>query len=189
MKDKDVNDAVQLLAVWVIAFSLGLIVADKWNVAAGLVLSVFATVIAIVIVYCDWRNEQTKKRLDNYIDDTNERMKEVLPTAAEKTFENKIKKYLDERGAWFIKYWAGAQYTKSGIPDILCCINGHFVGIEVKAENGKPSEIQLFNVKKINAAGGFAFVLYPSAFEKFKRFIQCLEHDVYDRGEIPEIWK
>ena len=189
MKDKDVDDAVRLLVIWLIAFSLGLIIADKSNVAAGLVLSISSTIVAVVIIYCDWRNEQTKNRLDNYIDDANKRAKEVLKTAAEKTFENKIKKYLDDQGAWFVKYWAGAQYTKSGIPDILCCINGYFVGIEVKAPNGKPSEIQLFNVKKINRAGGFAFVLYPSAFEKFKRFIENLENDRYNRDEIPEIWK
>lgn len=108
---------------------------------------------------------------------------------SEKQFENKIKKYLDDRGAWFVKYWAGAQFTKSGIPDILCCINGYFVGIEVKAQNGKPSEIQIFNIRKIKAAGGFAFVLYPSAFESFKRFIVDLTADTYNRDEIPEIWK
>ena len=189
MKDKDTNNAITLLTIWFIVFSFGLIIADKWNVAAGLTLSISATVVAVVIVYCDWRNAQTKNRLDNYIDDANKRAKEVLTMAQEKTFENKIKKYLDDRGAWFVKYWAGAQYTKSGIPDILCCINGHFVGIEVKAPNGRPSEIQIFNVRKINASGGFAFILYPSAFEKFKRFVEDLERDRYNRDEIPEIWK
>lgn len=115
--------------------------------------------------------------------------KRVVNIAAEKTFENRIKKYLDDRGAWFVKYWAGAQYTKSGIPDILCCINGYFVGVEVKAQNGKPSEIQIFNIRKINAAGGFAFVLYPSAFDQFKQFVEDLERERYNRDEIPEIWK
>lgn len=108
---------------------------------------------------------------------------------AEKSFENKVKNFLDERGAYFIKYWAGAQFTKSGIPDILACIHGYFVGIEVKAENGRPTPIQLFNVRKINDAGGFAFVLYPSAFRAFEKFVEGLEHDVYNRDEIPEIWK
>ena len=109
--------------------------------------------------------------------------------AQEKTFENKIKKYLESNDAWFIKYWAGAQYTKSGIPDILACVNGYFVGIEVKAEDGKASPLQLLNVQKIRAAGGFAFVLYPSAFEKFKRFIDDLNRDIFNRDQIPTIWK
>lgn len=109
--------------------------------------------------------------------------------AQEKTFENKIKKYLESNDAWFIKYWAGAQYTKSGIPDILACVNGHFVGIEVKAQDGKPSDLQLLNVQKINDAGGFAFVLYPSRFDDFKRFIDDLNRDIFNRDQIPEIWK
>jgi hypothetical protein len=71
----------------------------------------------------------------------------------------------------------------------LACINGYFVGIEVKAPNGKPSEIQLYNVRRINAAGGFAFVLYPSKFDEFKRFVEGLQCDEFDRDNIPEIWK
>ena len=41
--------------------------------------------------------------------------------AAEKNFENKIKGFLKDHGCWFLKYWGGAAYTKSGIPDILAC--------------------------------------------------------------------
>lgn len=109
--------------------------------------------------------------------------------AAEKTFENKIKSYLQTRGAWFIKYWAGAAFTKSGVPDILACVNGYFVGIEVKAQNGRPSELQLHNIRAIKDAGGFAFVLYPSAYEQFTKFINGLFRDGYDRDAMPEIWR
>lgn len=106
----------------------------------------------------------------------------------EKRFENKVKKYLDSRGAWYVKYFANA-YTKRGVPDVLACVNGYFVGVEVKAPDGKPSELQIYNVRAINAAGGFAFVLYPSAFEKFKQFVEGLARDEFDRDNIPEIWK
>lgn len=99
--------------------------------------------------------------------------------AAEKTFENKIKKYLTEQGCWHIKYWAGAQFTKSGIPDILACVNGYFVAIEVKASNGKPSELQLWNVKKIQDSKGFAIVLYPEQFDMFKEMVEALFRDDY----------
>ena len=33
--------------------------------------------------------------------------------AAEKNFENRVKKYLDEYGCWWLKYWGGAAYTKN----------------------------------------------------------------------------
>ena len=88
--------------------------------------------------------------------------------AGEKNFENRIKAFLKSEGAWFIKYWAGSQFTKSGVPDILACVDGYFVAIEVKGPNGKPSELQLHTIKKIREAGGFAFVLYPSGFDEFK---------------------
>lgn len=109
--------------------------------------------------------------------------------AAEKLFENKIKKLLEEHGAWFVKYWAGAAFTKSGVPDILACVNGYFIGIEVKAQNGRPSELQLHNIRKIKDAGGFAFVLYPSAFDEFKQFITDLKREKFNRDYIREMWR
>ena len=108
--------------------------------------------------------------------------------AAEKNFENKVKAYLRTRNAYFVKFFANA-FTRSGVPDILACVNGYFVGIEVKAQNGKPSDLQLHNVRQIRAAGGFAFVLYPSAYEHFIKFINGLDRDEYYREGIPEIWR
>lgn len=95
--------------------------------------------------------------------------------AAEKQFENKIKAYLKNKGAWYIKYWGGGGFTKAGIPDILCCYKGKFIAIEVKAPNGKASELQLFNLKKIEEAGGKAFLLYPKDFEDFKKWMEELK--------------
>ncbi len=100
--------------------------------------------------------------------------REVNSMAAEKTFENKIKKYLKERDIWFVKFFANA-YTKKGIPDILACVNGYFFGIEVKAPNGTPSELQKHNVEHIVRIGGCACVLYPKDFDFFKKIIEALE--------------
>lgn len=108
--------------------------------------------------------------------------------AAEKQFENKIKGFLKMQGAWCLKYWAGAQFTKSGIPDLLVCVDGYFVGIEVKAQSGTPSELQLYNVRQIKQSGGFAFVLYPSGYEQFKKFIEDLKKEKFNR-DMPKILK
>lgn len=91
--------------------------------------------------------------------------------AEEKTFENKIKKFLETQNCWFVKYWAGAPYTVSGIPDLLACVNSRFVGIEVKAEKGKLSELQKNKICEIRKSGGIAFVVYPSDFAKLKSLI------------------
>lgn len=87
--------------------------------------------------------------------------------AAEKNFENKVKKFLKDKGAWLLKYWGGAAYTKSGIPDLLVCFNGWFLGIELKAPNGRPSDLQLYNLREIEKAGGIGILLYPKDYEQF----------------------
>ncbi|NFL43189.1 VRR-NUC domain-containing protein [Clostridium botulinum] len=103
--------------------------------------------------------------------------------AAEKQFENKIKKFMISIGiypaghpkhkmtvsqvGWFFKHWAG-PYSVAGIPDIICCIKGRFVGLEIKAEGGHPSALQLRTVDLINASGGVAIIVYPKDLEELQ---------------------
>lgn len=104
--------------------------------------------------------------------------------AQEKAFENKIKKFLKDEGCWCVKFFANS-YTQRGIPDLLCCVNGFFLAVEVKAENGKATEIQKWNVEKIREAGGVAFVLKPSQFESFKQLVYALKEQ--KRLEVPHL--
>lgn len=98
--------------------------------------------------------------------------------AAEKQFENKIKKYLKDNGYWSVKYFANG-FTKAGIPDVLACVNGYFVAIEVKAPRGKPSELQLYNVNQINGCGGFAVIVRPHQWDLLKELFDLLiDHDL-----------
>ena len=96
-----------------------------------------------------------------------------LMMGSEKTFENRIKKYLTEHGIWHVKFW-GSAMTKAGTPDLLCCCNGHFLAIEVKSEIGKPSALQLHHIEKIKQSGGHALVVKPSQFEELKQLIEEL---------------
>ena len=91
----------------------------------------------------------------------------------EKIYENKIKSYLKSIGAYFIKTH-GDRFSKVGTPDILACVNGHFVAVEVKGEKGKPSELQLYHIEQIQKAGGYGIILYPKDFEKFKKDVENL---------------
>lgn len=115
-----------------------------------------------------------------------------MPMAQEKQYENRIKKYLDDWGAWYVKYWAGATFTKSGVPDILCCVRGTFMGIEVKASNGKPTPLQVHNLKKIDEAGGYAVLAYPEDWHDVQTLIEDVaigseaQHDIYE--ELKERW-
>lgn len=91
----------------------------------------------------------------------------------EKPFENKIKKYLKDNNCWFIKIWGGG-FQRAGIPDLLTCISGRFVAIEVKGSNGEPSELQKWNIRKIKESGGIGVILYPEDWENFKKIIDEL---------------
>jgi hypothetical protein len=68
-----------------------------------------------------------------------------------------IKKYLVTLGG-DIFFWKehGGPYGTSGIPDIICCYKGRFLGLEAKLPGGKLTELQKRTLAKINAAGGFA---------------------------------
>lgn len=66
---------------------------------------------------------------------------------------------------------------------MLVCCAGFFLGIELKSEKGKPSELQLWNIEKIKQAGGYAQVLYPDQFEDFKKLIRFLK----EYGVTPNI--
>lgn len=93
--------------------------------------------------------------------------------AGEKLFEVKIKKFLKDNGCYYVKYF-GCTFTQAGVADILACVNGKFVAIEVKAENGKPSELQKYHQEQVKKSGGIAYILYPKDFEQFKKDITQL---------------
>ena len=75
----------------------------------------------------------------------------------EKEIVAAIKQYLGSLGS-DVFYWKehGGPYGVSGIPDIICCYKGRFLGLEVKLPNGKLTALQRRAIEKINAAGGIA---------------------------------
>ena len=68
-----------------------------------------------------------------------------------------IKRYLATLGedVFFWKEHGGALGT-SGIPDIICCYKGRFLGLEAKLPGGRLTALQKRAREKINRAGGIA---------------------------------
>lgn len=76
----------------------------------------------------------------------------------EKAIENQIKNWLEKQGYWWMKVH-GDMFQKAGIPDIITCVHGRFVAIEVKRPNGGVvSALQKYNINKIKENEGIAFV-------------------------------
>jgi len=70
----------------------------------------------------------------------------------------KVKKKLDEAKAYYFMPATGG-YGKSGVPDIVACVNGWFIGIECKAGTNKPTALQQNNLNDIKRSGGTALVI------------------------------
>lgn len=79
--------------------------------------------------------------------------------ANETKIQKQIQGYIQSLGGYVFKIH-GDIFMRSGIPDIICCLKGRFVGIEAKDIGNSPSELQLAHIRQIRKAGGIGFVAY-----------------------------
>jgi len=76
----------------------------------------------------------------------------------EKKVKRKVLLVLAAIGAYYTMP-VTSGYGNSGAPDILCCYNGWFIGIEVKANGNKPTRLQLSHMAEIKDKGGIALLI------------------------------
>lgn len=72
------------------------------------------------------------------------------------------------------------QRAIRGTPDLLVCLSGKFVALELKTDSGKVDALQEFTLISIAKAGGIALVVTPSNWEKI---FQAL-HNFLRTGEM-----
>lgn len=80
-----------------------------------------------------------------------------MASTPEGKVKSKIKRALDHlREKGFPIYYHMPVQNGMGKPtlDFICCINGHYVGIEAKAPGKKPTERQEATMAEIRAAEG-----------------------------------
>lgn len=66
----------------------------------------------------------------------------------------------------------GVGFGRAGIPDIVGCMDGHFIAIECKAGKGKTTALQERELQWIVDAGGFAFVAREDNLDELKHLLQ-----------------
>lgn len=119
--------------------------------------------------------------------------------AAEKSFENKVKRWLESQGIYAIgtaedkmnvspcgyyeKRWGGG-YSKTGLPDLHIVVNGINLDVELKAPNGRPSEVQKQKIVQINKSGSIGIILKPDGFEHFKKIVEGVMSCKYHIQEL-----
>ena len=75
----------------------------------------------------------------------------------EKKVKNAVVRLLKERGAYYF-FPASYGMGRSGVPDVVCCYRGYFIGIECKAGKNKPTPLQERELAAIIKAGGISCV-------------------------------
>ena len=84
--------------------------------------------------------------------------------------KRRVKEELASIGAYYVMPVTGG-FGNSGIPDILCCFNGWFIGIECKANGGKVTRLQQTHLDEIEMRGGIALVVDEHSVKILKQLI------------------
>jgi Holliday junction resolvase len=75
----------------------------------------------------------------------------------------------------YVFFPATGGFGRSGIPDIVCCYKGKFIGIECKSNGKKPTALQQSNLEEIVNNGGIAIVIDETSVFNLKQIIEETE--------------
>lgn len=125
--------------------------------------------------------------------------------ASEKKFENRVKKFLESVGiyafgtpvqkmtvppvGYYEKRW-GNKMTSSGLPDMHIVIKGQSLEVELKAPNGKASELQKHMIEQIITSWCQGAIMYEhqkdipnDGFDYYINYEQFKETVMYYAGQ------
>lgn len=93
-----------------------------------------------------------------------------MKNSVEQAIQTSIIRYIKSIGGLPIKQNQIGIYAQAGVPDIIACIKGRFVAIEVKRPGKKPEPIQEAFLESITKKGGLAF--WADNLDKVKSIIK-----------------
>jgi Holliday junction resolvase len=99
-------------------------------------------------------------------------------TTPETKVKKAVTKILEQYGAYHF-FPATHGYGRSGVPDIVACYRGKFIGIECKAGKGVPTALQLKELRLIEEAGGNSFVVREDTLS----LVEVVLADIDDRSK------
>jgi hypothetical protein len=66
-------------------------------------------------------------------------------------------------------------FGRSGVPDIIACYKGKFIGIECKSGDNKPTLLQLRNIDDIKRNQGLAIVINEANIESLLALVKEIQ--------------
>jgi Holliday junction resolvase len=92
----------------------------------------------------------------------------------ESKVKKQVKKILDDLGAYHFSPMMDG-YGRSGVPDIIVCYKGKFIGIECKSGDNKPTLLQLRNIEDIKRNQGLAIVINEDNIESLLALVKEIQ--------------
>lgn len=83
---------------------------------------------------------------------------------SESALEKRFLKFIKTKNVYQFKV---VKSSRAGTCDRILCVNGKFVAIELKKEDGVMSELQKHHAREIKENKGHHFVLKPSNWHEF----------------------
>ena len=89
----------------------------------------------------------------------------------EKKIKQKVCVKLKELGAYYF-YASTGGYGASGVPDIVACYKGKFIGIECKANGNKATALQQKHLREISMQQGVSLIIDETNIEMLEYYVK-----------------
>lgn len=100
-------------------------------------------------------------------------------TQPETRFKNRIRPHLEALNNTFVIKIQ--QVTVRGDPDFVLCVDGGFVGMELKRDaKAKPTALQRHKLELIDKAAGIAMVVCPETWDEAFRYLELLSQGIVE---------
>jgi Holliday junction resolvase len=93
----------------------------------------------------------------------------------ESKVKRRVTKILQKFGAYYFSPVTGG-FGRSGVPDLVVCYQGVFIGIECKAGDNKPTALQLKNLEDIHTNGGWGMIVNEDTAEDVEAVLIYISH-------------
>jgi len=97
--------------------------------------------------------------------------------------KDSVQKLLKELEVYYFTPVTGG-YGRSGVPDLVCCVDGMFLAIECKAGDNKPTPLQYREMDLIRVAKGVAMVVRENNVEEVRLVIRQMRKEKYAASNI-----
>ena len=81
-----------------------------------------------------------------------------MASTGESLVKKRVRLILDRNEEYYF-FTPANGYGRTGVPDVVCCVDGRFLTIECKAGKNKPTALQEREMTLIRQHGGVALVV------------------------------